>query len=151
MSCALKNGLLVRGAITVGELYFENGMIFGPALNQAAELEKSAKYPRVIFSDESLEVLNSTHDKTTYCSFVEDEIPFFDHLGLICNRQLGDGEDVFQALNMIIQREESNKEIETKITWLKKYYNQAKVEWERRKQQRLDEEKILAKALSDLP
>jgi len=131
ISCSIKNGLLIRGAITVGELYFENGMIFGPALNQAAELEKLAKHPRVIFSDEALKVLNSTHNKSMYCSFVEDEISFFDHLGLICNQQLDDGEDVFHALDRIIQREKSNKTIEDKITWITQYYDREKDRWEK--------------------
>lgn len=145
ISCSIKNGLLVRGAITVGELYFENGMIFGPALIEAAELEKAAKYPRVIFSDESLKILNLTHYKPKLSRLIKADTFFFDHLGLICTQQLSDGEDVFRALEAIIQRDESNedKDVIVKIIWLRQYYQQAKTEWERIKQQRQNDQIIL--------
>ena len=40
---------IVRGAITIGESYSEEGMLFGPALSRAYELESEvAIYPRVI-------------------------------------------------------------------------------------------------------
>jgi hypothetical protein len=44
----VRRGLLVRGAITKGLLHHDDDFVFGPALNEAAELEKVAMYPRVI-------------------------------------------------------------------------------------------------------
>ncbi len=44
----VQRGLLVRGAITMGPLHHDQDFVFGPALNEAAELEKVAMYPRVI-------------------------------------------------------------------------------------------------------
>lgn len=41
-------GVLVRGAITKGLLHHDPDFVFGPALNEAVELEKLAMYPRVI-------------------------------------------------------------------------------------------------------
>lgn len=41
--------LLVRGAITEGNFYNANNVLFGPALNRAAELEHEiSKYPRIV-------------------------------------------------------------------------------------------------------
>lgn len=44
----IQRGLLIRGAITKGTLHHDQDFVFGPALNEAAELEKVAMYPRVI-------------------------------------------------------------------------------------------------------
>ena len=44
----VQRGLLIRGAITQGDLHHDSDFVFGPALNEAAELEKVAMYPRVI-------------------------------------------------------------------------------------------------------
>jgi hypothetical protein len=48
---ALAHGFLIRGGITVGELFHDNGIVFGKALVEAYELESEvAIYPRVIIS-----------------------------------------------------------------------------------------------------
>jgi hypothetical protein len=48
--------ILLRGGITKGTLYHENGIIFGQGLTDAYLLEKNhAKYPRVIFTGETLD------------------------------------------------------------------------------------------------
>ena len=44
----LRKGFLIRGAITVGDMYHDEHYCFGPALIEAVELEKLAMYPRVI-------------------------------------------------------------------------------------------------------
>lgn len=50
-------GFMIRGAVTVGDLYHDEQLIVGPAIVRAYELEsKSAKYPRVIIDPEALEV-----------------------------------------------------------------------------------------------
>jgi hypothetical protein len=46
--------ILVRGGITRGKLYHADDFVFGPALVEAAELEKGAMYPRVILDRELL-------------------------------------------------------------------------------------------------
>jgi len=52
LMCFESLGMMVRGGITLGKLiHEENGALFGPAMNEAYELEsKSAIYPRVIIS-----------------------------------------------------------------------------------------------------
>jgi hypothetical protein len=49
----LRNGLLIRGAITKGGLHHEQSVMFGPAFLEAYGIEnKIAKYPRIILSRE---------------------------------------------------------------------------------------------------
>lgn len=56
----LLDGVLIRGGITLGELiHKDNGVIVGPALIDAYELEDNcAKYPRIILSDKIIKELN---------------------------------------------------------------------------------------------
>lgn len=51
----IQRGILVRGAITAGLLFHDGDTIFGPALVEAAELEKLALYPRVILDQEIID------------------------------------------------------------------------------------------------
>lgn len=56
----LKNGFIARGAITHGDLFYDNekNIWFGPAMNRAYYLEsKKAKFPRVIIDPEYAEDL----------------------------------------------------------------------------------------------
>ena len=49
--------ILLRGGIVVGELFYENDIIFGNGLTSAYLLESNlAKYPRIIFTGETLKV-----------------------------------------------------------------------------------------------
>jgi len=48
---AVRIGFLIRGGATIGKLYHANGVIFGEALTEAADLERrTAIYPRVVLS-----------------------------------------------------------------------------------------------------
>lgn len=47
----LQIGLLLRGGMAFGELYHQSGVVFGEALVNAVNLEKSAEVPRVVVSD----------------------------------------------------------------------------------------------------
>jgi len=51
----LSLGFLVRGGVTVGLLYQEDNFVFGPALNEAVELEKDACLPRILCSEKIME------------------------------------------------------------------------------------------------
>jgi hypothetical protein len=50
----IQHGVLIRGAVTLGKLFHDENLVFGPALVEAAELEKLAMYPRVILDREIL-------------------------------------------------------------------------------------------------
>jgi hypothetical protein len=48
----LQLGFLTRGAVSVGQLYHEDNIIFGPALNRAHAIEvREAVYPRIVCDD----------------------------------------------------------------------------------------------------
>ena len=48
---ALRNGFLIRGGLTVGNLYHANGVVFGEALVDAYRIESTTSiYPRVVIS-----------------------------------------------------------------------------------------------------
>jgi hypothetical protein len=50
----LKSGILLRGGMCVDDLYFENDIVFGPALVNAYELENTiAVFPRIIVDRQS--------------------------------------------------------------------------------------------------
>ncbi len=50
--CTL-HGLFLRGGVTIGRLYHNNNIIFGPAMNCAYKLESEfAVYPRILLSEE---------------------------------------------------------------------------------------------------
>lgn len=54
----LQLGFLTRGAVSVGQLYHEDNMIFGPALNRAHAIEVSeTKFPRIVCDDPVVEML----------------------------------------------------------------------------------------------
>jgi len=59
----IQRGILVRGSITSGQLIHDDRLVFGPALNEAVEFEKLAMYPRVILSQEIIELGKSRHAK----------------------------------------------------------------------------------------
>lgn len=57
----IQRGLLVRGAISAGQLIHDEQVVFGPALNEAVELEKLAMYPRVILTQEIIDLGKIKH------------------------------------------------------------------------------------------
>ena len=55
----MEKGILIRGAITIGNLYHKSGVILGKGMIEAYQLElKSAVYPRIILSKKLIKELN---------------------------------------------------------------------------------------------
>ena len=48
MFCAIEYGIFIRGSIVQGKLYAESRILFGDAIVKAVEMEKEAKFPRII-------------------------------------------------------------------------------------------------------
>lgn len=67
----IQRGILVRGAITSGPLFHDAETIFGPALVEAAELEKLALYPRVILHQEIID--HGRRNNATHHSSEDEE------------------------------------------------------------------------------
>jgi hypothetical protein len=61
---ALRIGVLIRGGYSFGQLYHENGVVFGEAMVDAYQLEsKHAVYPRILVSDRIFEQLTGLPEK----------------------------------------------------------------------------------------
>lgn len=53
LQCSLfYKGIVIRGGISIGDLFIEGNKIFGPALIRAYKLEKKAIYPRIVVDKE---------------------------------------------------------------------------------------------------
>ena len=75
-------GILLRGSITEGLLFHSDNFVFGPAMNEAVELEKEAKFPRVVIAEKLIIQLESRQgirdcadqipDRTTKSMIVKD-------------------------------------------------------------------------------
>lgn len=73
---AAAEGFFVRGGITVGQIFHDRNVVFGPALNRAYELEsRHSKYPRLTVDPDTLQQFGD------YSPLVVDtsgDIPFID-------------------------------------------------------------------------
>lgn len=57
----LQKNILFRGAITVNKLTINDVMVWGPGLNEIVDLEENiAIFPRIIFSDNAIELLKKS-------------------------------------------------------------------------------------------
>ncbi len=50
-------GFFIRGALSFGPLYIDDEMIFGLSLIEAVDLEKKAKYPRIVISSTAMDIV----------------------------------------------------------------------------------------------
>lgn len=81
----IQDGFLLRGGITIGDLHHEDGIVFGPGLNRAYELEsKAAKFPRVLASQEVIDAFNTDTNggASKYFILDQDEKYFLDYLSV---------------------------------------------------------------------
>lgn len=86
----IDEGILIRGAVTIGKVVKSMGMLVGPAVVRAYELERDfALYPRIIIDNRVFEALNglpADHERTNMRDLVHltrrdaDRIRFVDYL-----------------------------------------------------------------------
>lgn len=92
---ALNIGLLVRGGLTVGKLFHEQGVVFGEAMIDAFQLEsRTSIYPRVAVSSaiydhfDARKYLEQDADKIWHLNYVQrmvDSVPSGDRKGWMEN------------------------------------------------------------------
>lgn len=141
----LKNGFIARGAITHGDLFYDNekNIWFGPAMNRAYFLEsKKAKFPRIIIDPEYAEQLyefnenkyrKSDFQRISNGNILCRDLDNFVYLNYLNSVKLGmnrmESEYVIEnALKLCdiersVKREtiELQKSIKEKYDWLEKY------------------------------
>ena len=132
------NGFLARGAITVGQLYHNNKVIFGPAMNDVYLLEsKCAIYPRIIIQKNIFEnmILKDSlngigEDRKLYESLVQEDsdgLLFIDFLSKY--HQMDDDAYLWilgKTKELIIngiKENQGNESVLQKYEWLKNYFN----------------------------
>lgn len=131
----VQRGFLVRGAITVGKLFHDKHIVFGPALVEAAELEKLAMYPRVILGQDivllgSLDMYGNRDG--TVASLVKldlDGMCYIDYFGVSPSEFDAGWDDLYQyfsELREVIKNMSyltRNLSIKLKHSWMRQKFN----------------------------
>nr|WP_321460378.1 hypothetical protein [uncultured Cohaesibacter sp.] len=74
----IDKGFLLRGAVTVGDLYHDDDYLVGPGMIEAYQLESQvAKFPRIIIDPSLLEVARDAHGQQHTPEYEEKSIKKF--------------------------------------------------------------------------
>ena len=112
---ALRYGFLMRGAITLGDFFYNKIFVYGKALVDAVEMEeKVAIYPRVIATDEVQQIVPDYFQKSS------DGLYEFNYLGY--TTEPGDPATIRNNLLKMLKNC-PNKKVEQKIRWAITYFN----------------------------
>lgn len=103
----LNKGYIFRGGITVGSLVHKGDICFGPAMNCAVDLEKKAKYPRIIIEKQ---VFEKGLQYPGYANTPDQEVEYLAYLVLLDDGIfIKDSESVF-ILNYLALHNEIDDE-----------------------------------------
>ena len=134
-------GILIRGAVTIGKVVKSWGQLFGPAVVRAYELEsQEARHPRIIIDDNIFKVLDGLdhawlHDEhTDKCALQgimsrdEDSLQFVDYLRAVRSELTdpaiyGDCLGRHRSLiNKRLKKYAKDPQIRKKYEWLDSYH-----------------------------
>ena len=130
----INNQILIRGAVTVGNHYESENLIFSKALIDAYEIEsKKAIYPRIIIDEQIVNIIGNSDKNTFLRSLIlkdYDNQLFLDYLFSYWNQ--GDCSEGVQRIlkvqrNLILTSRSKHKNepvILQKLAWLSLYHNQ---------------------------
>lgn len=133
-------GILVRGAIVAGKLHHDEKTVFGPALNDAVELEKLAMYPRVVLDNEVLDLaglkrpsyqIRKPYTSRTISSLITQDLDGLFYLDYFAvhpddfNEQWDEMRDYLLELRKVIKNMSVRKmaTIKLKHSWMRQKYN----------------------------
>lgn len=127
-----EHGLLLRGAITKGNLYFDDQFVYGTGLVSAVELEeKDAVYPRIII-DKKLDSENyircsqhtvlADNDRYHYINFLNYYDPKINPNGKRDKNWIQLSDSIRKAIDEMNQ----NSSLDKKRSWLSTYYTNIK-------------------------
>lgn len=137
----IDEGILIRGAVTIGFVVKSWGQLFGPAVVRAYELERDvAKYPRIVIDRRIFQVLDSLpgawlHDKRSNKRDLrklmrkdDDGELFVDYLWAA--RDEVDNPTIYPAfldrhrtlIEKRLKEHAHNRDIRKKYNWLKAYH-----------------------------
>ncbi|WP_438865258.1 hypothetical protein [Neptunicella sp.] len=107
-------GYFVRGGIDYGNIYHEDGGIFGPAMNNAYYIEsKEANVPRILFSERA--------EKVTSKLQIPSSFTFIDKGRLCLNNfdKLNDIENIISIVNDKVSLHKQDAKLAEKYQWVK--------------------------------
>lgn len=115
----LTNKLLCRGGVAYGKHFYKRDFIFSQGLIEAYTLEKNyARYPRIIISNDLLDLLSDVNKKDWPLLKADDGWSFIDYIDANENQKIkGVLNDFNKKQNM------ENGSIREKIIWLMNYYD----------------------------
>ena len=139
-------GIFLRGGITIGEVYWDDTVVFGPGIEQASQLEHNfAVVPRVVVGPPVLQVIrkvlvhkdNGVSQELAYLrtmiSRAEDGVWFIDYLRnadremdgpeMYCDLLKGHKGAILDA-SVALDRTSRLSSLAMKIGWLARYHNE---------------------------
>lgn len=124
---AEEHSMMIRGAITIGDLIHDDQILMGPAMVEAYTMESHvAIYPRIIVSD----IAKQVWDKCTQILQVADTPDnqfmhkdtdgqwYIDYLNDLDFNFSNDGERMYRSIRSLIQQNISNPNLQLKYQWL---------------------------------
>lgn len=115
-------GYLVRGGITIGDLFIDDTIVFGKALVDSYILEdKTALYPRIIFDTKTINEIKKYKDLNSFILQDFDDLFFLNYLSIwhFC------GEMLYQGFEKIKSRAKNkvDERLLQKLNWHKNFVN----------------------------
>jgi len=151
---ALENGWLLRGAMTKGQLYFGDTLVWGKALVKAYRMEeKTAIYPRVIIDDELVDSINSISPSQKGVKVMAlrqdaDGCYFLDYLdSMICFKFQCDDEKYAERFRKMFSEPVKDESVRQKRLWHVRYHNSVCIE--QSKQEYCIDETIVPRVVSE--
>lgn len=114
----LRGGILVRGAVSIGDIQHDHNLLAGPGLIRAyAEIESQlAIYPRIVIDPENEEELSKLIGGDNFFYRCDDGLLIFDYLYLAARRT--PVFDHMKKLAVSLHGRTNNIAAKTKIAWL---------------------------------
>src|ERR1700733_4242733 len=135
----IDDGLLIRGALTIGELERTYGVLFGPGIIAAYHLDQEkAVFPRIVVDPAIFETLKKVpsmlvhpyEEEITYIFRLlkrdDDGVIFIDYLGSMQSERRDYLEFLKNHKELVeknIAKFKADKRVLSKYLWLKKYHN----------------------------
>ncbi len=130
------DGVLLRGGLTIGELYHDGNVVYGPAMNMAYMIESQvAVYPRIIVDNSAIEqyckyAAGDEYDLNDINSLLRKDADGFFFVDMLNqDQEMNDaGTEYYEWLCVLKQIIEKGLEhmsimVRMKYQWLQEYFN----------------------------